>query len=240
MAIVPVSCYLLPEEKHQSCHCATSDRITRQIGESRDTFRAQSGELAGSADATVDKIKTLMDTVRQKTTEMAATGDMLEGRAHKLSTLFVQKTKAILAAAEEAESRATQLERQKLDVETDIFLKDAVQVIERLQAISVDITRAFQPSVEEDLWKRYHRGDQGAFLRHLSRSLTKSQMQEIKDRFEAEADFRGFVTRYLSEFEALTARVRRSDRSDVLTAVLTGSDIGRIYMILAKALGRVE
>jgi hypothetical protein len=115
-----------------------------------------------------------------------------------------------------------------------------VQVIERLQAISVDITRAFQPSVEEDLWKRYHRGDQGAFLRHLSRSLTKSQMQEIKDRFEAEADFRGFVTRYLSEFEALTARVRRSDRSDVLTAVLTGSDIGRIYMILAKALGRVE
>ncbi len=102
---------------------ATSDRITRQIGESRDTFRAQSGELAGSADATVDKIKTLMDTVRQKTTEMAATGDMLEGRAHKLSTLFVQKTKAILAAAEEAESRAAQLEGQKLDVETDMFLK---------------------------------------------------------------------------------------------------------------------
>ena len=44
----------------------------------------------------------------------------------------------------------------------------------------------------------------------------------------------------ITEFEALTARVRRSDRSDVLTAVLTGSDIGRIYMTLAKALGRID
>jgi hypothetical protein len=65
-------------------------------------------------------------------------------------------------------------------------------------------------------------------------------MQEIMERFEQDAEFRGYVTRYLSEFEALTARVRRSDRSDVMTAVLTGSDIGRIYMILAKALGRVD
>ncbi len=105
---------------------------------------------------------------------LASTGEMLEGRAHKLSALYVQKTKAILSAADEAEARAKDLESQKADVETDMFLKDAVQVIERLQAVSVDITRAFQPTIEEDLWKRYHRGDQGAFLRHLSRSLTKS------------------------------------------------------------------
>ena len=91
--------------------------------------------------------------------------------------------------SEDTEARVRDLEAQKADVETDLFLKDAAQVIERLQAISVDVTRAFQPAVEEDLWKRYHRGDQGAFLRHLARSLTKTQVQDIKDRFEQDAEF---------------------------------------------------
>ena len=51
--------------------------------------------------------------------------------------------------------------------------------------------------------KLYDRGDQGAFLRHLSRSLTKSQMQEVKDLFEADANFRGVITSYSIHYTKL-------------------------------------
>ena len=44
----------------------------------------------------------------------------------------------------------------------------------------------------------------------------------------------------MAEFEGLLHRVQGCDRPDVLTAAFTSSDVGKLYLTLAKGLGRIE
>ena len=57
-------------------------------------------------------------------------------------------------------------------VKIDTFLKDASSIIEKLETISVDINRVFNPKDEEDLWKKYYNGDTSVFVRYLARNMT--------------------------------------------------------------------
>ncbi|MBY0431489.1 MAG: hypothetical protein K2Q10_09850, partial [Rhodospirillales bacterium] len=58
--------------------------------------------------------------------------------------------------------------------------------------------------------------------------------------YEEDSQFRELVSRYLGEFESLLDMARKSERPDILTAVFTSAEVGKLYLLLARALGRVE
>ena len=122
--------------------------------------------------------------------------------------------------------------------DTDRFMKDAAVIIELLQSLGVDLTRLFSPNVEEDLWKRYYSGDKSAFVRYLSRAIDKNQIRKIGERFAEDAEFRGYVTKYMGTFEGVLSRAQENERADVLTAVLLGSEAGRLYMTLSRVFNK--
>jgi len=115
-------------------------------------------------------------------------------------------------------------------------MNEAGAIFEKLQTIAVDITHIFQPDDDEGLWKRYYDGDKQVFMRHVAKEMSRKQTSEIKIMYEEDTAFREDVADYMREFELILAKARNNERSDVLIAILTGSDAGRLYMVLARSL----
>ena len=139
-----------------------------------------------------------------------------------------------------AEKELKELEKSYHAMKTDTFLKDASAIIEKMETVAVDINRIFNPTVEEEIWKKYYNGDTSAFVRYLAKAMTKNQVLAIRKEFEENLEFRSLVTRYLSDFETLVSKARGNERSGILLSVISGADVGKLYYILAKSLDKLN
>ena len=109
-----------------------------------------------------------------------------------------------------------------------------------MESAAVDINRIFNPNAEEELWKKYYNGDTSVFVRHLARTMSRSQILAIKNEFEKNPEFRDIVMRYLTDFESLVGKAKDSEKSGLLLSVISGADVGKLYYILAKSLDRIN
>ena len=53
-----------------------------------------------------------------------------------------------------------------------------------------------------------------------------------------DSEFRKYVTRYLLEFEVLLKEAKKRDQEGLLKNTFLSSDVGKVYMLLARPLGR--
>ncbi|SOD97195.1 hypothetical protein SAMN05421508_106319 [Caenispirillum bisanense] len=201
-------------------------------------FRVRFRDLGRTSDEAMEKVTAALEFMRTQADSLAAAGDRLSDQTSRAGSAFETKADTLARMADRAEEKLRLLEAQRDAADLQRFLNGAVFIIERLQSIAVDITRLFSPTVDEDLWQRYYRGDTSAFLRHAARALTRRQAGQIRELYEANGDFRDYVNRYLSEYETLLRASRQTDRAEVLAATLTSADMGKLYLVLARAVGR--
>jgi len=142
---------------------------------------------------------------------------------------------------EQTEKQVDKFNQKFKSASMDTFMRDSSDIINELEAISIDINAIFNKAKkDDDLWKKYYDGDHGAFVRYLSKNMTKKQVIAVKDDYESNQNFRILVDKYLSDFEALVASARENERAGTLLALISGSDIGKVYYILARALGKIN
>ncbi|NKD55480.1 MULTISPECIES: hypothetical protein [unclassified Haematospirillum] len=219
---------------------AVSARTTMEtLNGAGGTLRAQVDALSRATDEAADRLQGVTRSLGESGDIVARISATVTEKASRAGDEFARRASALAAAAEEAKERASELMVVRQDVDVQRFLTETSYVIERLQATAVDITRLFTPSVEEDLWKRFYKGEQNVFLHHAARTITRSQVQAIKKLYSENREFRQYASRYVTEFESLLKGARSNDRGDVLTAVFTSSDMGRLYIVLARAIGRI-
>ena len=218
---------------------SNAERISNDIRSSGEVFLQQSNVLIGATDETLVKVSKAMDSLNNAVNELETKGDAAVTQSGQLSTIFAERLKEMQNTSRKAEDKISELEKRYKRVKVESFLKDAGYVVEKLQTIAVDMSRIFTPDVEEDLWKKYYDGDTAAFVRHLSKNMTKQQVLQVRGEFEKNIDFRDLVTRYMSDFEALISEAKKNERSGVLMAVISGSDVGKLYYILARSLDKI-
>jgi len=66
----------------------------------------------------------------------------------------------------------------------------------------------------------------------------KNTLATIKLMYQEDTEFRDYVGRYVGEFDAMLHRAREGDHDGVLENTFLSSDTGKLFMVLAKALGR--
>ena len=66
----------------------------------------------------------------------------------------------------------------------------------------------------------------------------KAKLSVIREKYQADTEFRDYVSRYLQEFETLLQEAGKRDQGSALTQTFLSSDVGKVYMLLARALGR--
>lgn len=215
-----------------------SERIAAEVRKSGEQFVDQSDVLSTASDEALGRLQNLLTVLRDNAKEIQESGEKISAQSIKLGGAFNRQVQSLISASRSAEEYISALNKRKEEADTDRFMKDAAVIIEQLQSLGVDLTRLFSPNVEEDLWKRYYSGDKSAFVRYLSRAIDKNQIRKIGERFTEDAEFRAYVTKYMGTFEGVLSRAQENERADVLTAVLLGSEAGRLYMTLSRVFNK--
>ena len=123
----------------------------------------------------------------------------------------------------------------------DSFMKNSADIISELETISIDINSIFNKTGDDEvLWKKYYEGDHSVFVRYLSKNMTKKEVVAVREDYEKKPDFRVVVDKYLDDFNSLIEAARSNNRASTLLALISGSDIGKVYYILSRALGKVN
>lgn len=120
------------------------------------------------------------------------------------------------------------------------FLQNASSILDKLQTFSIDMAHIFSPKAESTLWKKYYDGDKTVFMRHITKMISETQHRQIKELYIENSDFNQAITRYMTEFEDMMKEVQKEDENKLLMSILIGSDIGRLYMVLADVLKRQD
>ena len=118
--------------------------------------------------------------------------------------------------------------------------RSPLHVVESLNSLSVDIARAIDHDASIELWNRYRRGERDVFTRRLYTLKGQQTFDDIRRKYQSEAEFRAAVDRYCDDFEKLLKDVSRNDRDNMISQTYLTSDTGKVYTMLAHASGRLR
>jgi hypothetical protein len=109
-----------------------------------------------------------------------------------------------------------------------------------LGAISADIARAIDHDAAVELWARHGKGEKNLFTRRLYTLSGQQTFDEIRKKYQRDADFRAAVDRYVTDFEKLLSEVTKSGKDRAAGGAYLTSDTGKVYTMLAHASGRFD
>jgi len=114
------------------------------------------------------------------------------------------------------------------------------QILEALSARSINLETALQGSAAPELWRQYRAGERKAFSRKLQSLAGKDLMRKVEKTYEEDPAFRTEVDGFVGEFEELLHSAERVDKHRLIADTYLTSDLGRIYLVLAEASGRLS
>ena len=94
--------------------------------------------------------------------------------------------------------------------------------------------------VSETAWASYLRGDRGIFTRRAVSLLDNTEVRAVQQHYEADAEFRGHVNRYIHDFESMLRQLLSTRDGHALGVTLLSSDMGKLYVALAQGIERLR
>ena len=187
------------------------------------------------------KIQTINDTLSETGSKVGETLAMYETKMGGFNRTVNRHLEDLSANYDKAKKQIDLLEQKYKTSSIDTFMKSSADILAELEAISIDINGIFNKTdSDENLWKQYYAGDHGVFVRNLAKNMTKKEIISIRENYESKPDFRVVVDKYLDDFNSLISAARKNNRAGTLLALISGSDIGKVYYVLARALGKIN
>jgi predicted glycosyl hydrolase (DUF1957 family) len=104
----------------------------------------------------------------------------------------------------------------------------------------VDIDKILDDDVPDEVWQRYLSGDRSIFSRRAVRMADRKTRQRITQMFENDREFRDTVLKFFRDFEALMEQISTRDRHSAMSVTLISSDMGKLYVLLAQSLKKIQ
>ena len=103
-----------------------------------------------------------------------------------------------------------------------------------------EIARAVDYRTATEIWQRFRAGERGVLGRHIYNPEGQGTFDEISRRYGRENEFRSTVDRYIADFERLLGEAEASDPDGRMLQNYLTSELGRVYLLLAHASGRLH
>jgi hypothetical protein len=203
---------------------ADVDRRIREMTDASIRAVARAGGIGQGFEQQAEKLTKLLTDANKHATEL---GEKFRSQSAELSS-----------ASAMAVERIGQLRDTQTVVSRDAFLKTASAMIEELNGIAVDIHGMLDSEIPDDVWRRYREGDRSVFARRLFRNKDSYVVPALEQRYQRDDRFRDLVDRYIRRFETLLGQTQPVDPESVLSAAFITADVGKLYLILARSLGR--
>jgi hypothetical protein len=203
-----------------------------------ETLDQRARNVADVADLASARVRAWDKNIEDRTRELARATDDVLAKGREVAEAVESQTRGLKRAVAEAGDIRKALEEEGRRVSVDDFLRRATFISERLQSLAVDMSRVLETPITEDDWKRYQSGESGVFVRKMLGFREKPRLAAIAQRYSQDSEFRDYVNRYLADFEGLVKEARQRDHRNVLSTTFLSSDIGKLYLLLGRALGR--
>ncbi|WP_277983473.1 hypothetical protein [Sphingomonas faeni] len=174
--------------------------------------------------------------VRALTDATGAAVDAATGATERLA----REVQSIVEQTAIVETRIEEARTEREDADSDTFARRVSLLIESLNSVSIDITKAIAPEISDSAWGAYLKGDRGVFTRRAVRILDASEVREIAGLYDENEPFREMVNRYIHDFEAMLRTILTQRDGSPLGVTLLSSDMGKLYVALAQAIERLR
>jgi methyl-accepting chemotaxis protein len=221
-------------------------QLLTQLG---DQVAERLDKMGGSLDGRTEKLVEATDYVVRRSNEIGATFgeraqfltetiDRIGNQVGDMAQRFDQQSQQLMRSTSAAETQVQNLKRVQENVTRDLFLRAAAAMVEELNSLAMDISKLLETDVPADVWKDYHKGDRSVFARRLFRAKDSYLVPAIEQRYRDDDRFRDMVERYMGRFEELLAQAQEADPESVLNAAFITADVGKLYLVLSRSIGR--
>jgi hypothetical protein len=101
------------------------------------------------------------------------------------------------------------------------------------------IARALDPATTSAIWACINSGQRGIMVRSIYSPEGRAVFDELTRRYKTDGELQRTINRYLADFEHLRRDAEQRDPSGRLVNEHLLSDMGRVYLFLGHASGRI-
>ena len=188
--------------------------------------------------AQYDSLKEVEAQAQKTNKEVAVMGEQVQAQARTLQGVLnqMQGDMTLVAQGLNAHTKVLEKHLNLKEKQSHDLLVEASSIVGQLQQFSVELAHLFSPRNEETLWKRYYAGDKAVFMRHLREEIRTTKSEKIRKLYRENMVFQSTVNHYMQAFEQMTYEAKENSSDSPLLGVLIGSDVGRLYMVLAEVI----
>ena len=118
------------------------------------------------------------------------------------------------------------------------FARRMALITDSLNSNAIDIASALSTEVTDTSWDAYLKGDRGIFTRRAVRLIDSGEAKEIAELYQQDETFKANVSRYIHDFESMLRSMLSTRDGNALSVTLLGSDMGKLYVVLAQSIER--
>jgi len=178
--------------------------------------------------------------LREQTRDLATAAISAEAAAGRAGKRFRDHTQALSRFADEIAKKAEALREIGAESAQGAFLQTANRIIEGLGGLSIDIARILDTEIPDRDWHQYLKGDRSLFARRVIRLGSRRTRQRIARFYRENSEFHEHVDRFIAQFENLLAKGIECERDNALTVTFLSSSMGKLYVLLARSIGRIK
>ena len=145
------------------------------------------------------------------------------------------KVNELTGNLEQRVARARELAEEQVNND---FARRMALITDSLNSNAIDITGALSTDVTDTAWDAYLKGDRGIFTRRAVRLIDNGDAREIAELYESDEAVKANVSRYIHDFEKMLRSMLSTRDGNALSVTILGSDMGKLYVVLAQAIER--
>jgi len=120
------------------------------------------------------------------------------------------------------------------------FARRMALITDSLNSNAIDIAASLSEEVTDTAWDAYLKGDRGIFTRRAVRLIDSGDAKDIAELYGQDEAFKANVSRYIHDFEAMLRAMLSTRDGNALGVTILGSDMGKLYVVLAQAIERLR
>lgn len=161
------------------------------------------------------------------------------GTSHDIAARLAGQMVRLAATVDTVENRISDVDMRFAMKARDSLASRSTRLINQLNAAAVDVAGLLSINVENAEWTGYLRGDRGVFARAIAARIDRETARQMARLYEGDTSFQAEAVRFCETFEDLISRLLGDGDGEALATMMLSSDLGKIYLAIADASGRL-